>query len=119
MTRISMFAAAISACLLVCAQAADLKRGQQLFNTCAACHSVLGDGVGPDITGIYGKPAARNPTFMYSPALRGSGLIWSEDTLRGFIANPQKFLPGTLMSFPGYSSNADIDDVIAYLKTYR
>ena|ERR1700691_3791812 len=98
---------------------ADLARGEQLFHTCAACHSVLGDGIGPDITGIYGQPAATRPGFNYSDALKRRGLIWNEANLRAFIHNPQAFVPGSLMSFPGYDRAADIDDVVAYLRTLK
>jgi cytochrome c len=101
------------------AVAADLARGEQLFHTCAACHSVLGDGIGPDITGIYGQPAAMRAGFNYSDALKRRGLIWDKDNLRAFIHNPQTFVPGTLMSFPGYDRAADIDDVVAYLRTLK
>jgi len=99
--------------------AADLSRGEQLFHTCAACHSVLGDGIGPDITGIYGQPAATRPGFNYSDALKRRGLIWNEANLRALIHNPQAFVPGTLMSFPGYDRTADIDDVVAYLRMLK
>jgi cytochrome c len=99
--------------------AADLARGEQLFHTCAACHSVLGDGIGPDISGIYGRPAAIQPGFNYSEALKQRGLTWTEANLRAFIHNPQAFVPGTLMSFPGYERTDDIDDVVAYLKTLK
>jgi cytochrome c len=99
--------------------AADLARGEQLFHTCAACHSVLGDGIGPDITGIYGKPAAMRAGFNYSEALKRRGLTWNDANLRAFIHNPQAFVPGTLMSFPGYERADDIDDVVAYLKTLQ
>jgi cytochrome c len=80
---------------------------------------VLGDGIGPDISGIYGKPAAMRAGFNYSQALKRRGLTWNEANLRAFIHNPQSFVPGTLMSFPGYERTADIDDVIAYLKTLK
>lgn len=97
--------------------AADLRRGALLFQTCSACHSVLGDGVGPDITGIYGQKAASRTGFNYSAAMRSSNLVWDEDTLRRFLRDPQHKVPGTLMTFPGYASSSDIDDVIAYLKS--
>jgi cytochrome c len=98
---------------------ADLARGEELFHTCAACHSVLGDGIGPDITGIYGRPAAMRPEFTYSEALKGRALVWSAANLRAFIESPERFVPGTLMTFPGYPMPADVDDVIAYLKTLK
>jgi cytochrome c len=101
------------------AQAASAGRGALLFQTCTACHNVLGDGVGPDITGIYGQKAARNPTFAYSDALRSSNLIWDDATLRAFIRDPQALVKGTKMAFPGYMDDADVEAVLAYLKNYR
>jgi cytochrome c2 len=117
-TATAMLAANLTA-VSTTASAADLARGEQLFHTCAACHSVLGDGIGPDITGIYGQPAAMRAGFNYSDALRHRGLTWTEANLRAFIHDPQAFVPGTLMSFPGYERTADIDDVLAYLKSLK
>ena len=101
------------------AQAPPSERGALLFQTCTACHNVLGDGVGPDLTGIYGQKAARNPNFAYSEALRNSNLLWDEATLRAFIRDPQALVKGTKMAFPGYPDEADVEAVLAYLKTYR
>jgi cytochrome c len=95
------------------------ERGALLFQTCAACHNVLGDGVGPDLTGIYGQKAARNSNFSYSSALRNSHLVWDEPTLRAFIRDPQGLVKDTKMAFPGYTEEADVEAVLAYLKNYR
>ncbi len=56
----------------------DLARGAQLFQTCSACHNVLGSGIGPDLAGIYGRKAAMTAGFDYSEALRSSGITWTE-----------------------------------------
>jgi cytochrome c len=101
------------------AWAADLKRGALLFQTCGACHSILGDGIGPDISGIYGQKAASRPGFNYSSALKNSGIVWNEAELRAFIKDPQARVRGTAMTFPGYENPADVEDVIAYLKTLK
>lgn len=101
------------------AQSPTAARGALLFQTCTACHNVLGDGVGPDLSGIYGQRAARNPRFDYSEALRTSDLVWDEATLRAFIRDPQALVKGTKMAFPGYPDEADIEAVLAYLKSYR
>jgi cytochrome c len=101
------------------AQTAPPGRGALLFQTCSACHNVLGDGIGPDLTGIYGQKAARNPNFNYSDALRNSKLVWDDATLRAFIRDPQAVVKGTKMAFPGYTDDADVEAVLAYLKTYR
>lgn len=94
-------------------------RGALLFQTCSACHNVLGDGIGPDLTGIFGQKAARNASFNYSDALRNSNLVWDEVTLRAFIRDPQAVVKGTKMAFPGYSDAADVEAVVSYLRTYR
>jgi cytochrome c len=99
--------------------APDQSRGALLFQTCSSCHSVLGDGVGPNLYGIYGKRAGTQPGFKYSSAMLQSGLTWDEATLRAFITNPQALVKGTLMTFPGYSSPADVNSVVEYIKTLK
>lgn len=99
--------------------ATDPARGELLFQTCAACHSVLGDGIGPDLTGIYGSKAAARPGFAYSAAMKESGIVWNETTLRAFIEDPQATVKGTAMLFPGYKAPADVAAVLAYLKTLK
>ncbi len=97
----------------------DLKRGELLFQTCAACHSVLGDGVGPDLRAVYGRKAALTAGFNYSAALKSSGIVWNDANLQAFVKDPQGLVKGTAMTFPGYPAQSDVDDVIAYLKIYR
>jgi cytochrome c len=117
---VSAAALAVSTALLAQhACAADVDRGALLFQTCSACHSVLGDGIGPDINGIYGRKAATREGFKYSEAMKLSGIIWDEATLRAFIKKPQSVVKGTAMAFPGYEMPADVDDVIGYLKTLK
>jgi cytochrome c len=98
---------------------ADPKRGELLFQTCAACHNPLGDGIAPDITGILGDKAAARPGFDYSAALKSSGIVWNEAALKAFIKEPQAVVKGTTMTFPGYSAPADIEAVVADLKTMK
>jgi cytochrome c len=105
--------------LCASASAADLQRGELLFQTCAACHSVLGNGVGPDIRHVYGTKAASQPGFQYSQAMKESGLTWDEKTLRAFVTKPQAVVKGTAMAFPGYTNPADVGNVVAYLKSLR
>jgi len=113
------FAALILVATSGSACAADLGRGALLFQTCGACHSVLGDGLGPDLTGIFGRKAAERTGFNYSTAMRASGVVWNDTSLRTFLREPQALVKGTTMTFPGYTAPADVDDVIAYLKTLK
>ena len=98
--------------------AADLKRGQLLSLACAACHS-FGAGekaiVGPNLHGVFGRPAAAVDGFDYSPALRASGLVWTPRALDAWLADPASFVVGTKMTFTGYRSAEDRRDLIAYL----
>ena len=98
--------------------AADLKRGQLLSLACAACHSFgAGDKtiVGPNLHGVFGRPAGAVEGFDYSPALRSSGLVWTPRALDAWLADPASFVAGTKMTFTGYRSAEDRRDLIAYL----
>ena len=114
---------AVSILLLVTAQAApaagDAKRGAQLFQQCMACRSVQpGEHMtGPSLAHVFGHKAASTEGFQrYSEALKRSGVVWNEATLDKWLANPERLVPGTSMTFPGLKSEKDRQDVVAYLK---
>ncbi len=98
--------------------AADLDRGELLSLACQACHSfqVGGPhGIGPNLAGIFGEPAAIRAEFAYSDALQSAGLVWSPETLDRWLANPADFVSGSSMTFAGYADPTDRRDLIAYL----
>jgi cytochrome c len=103
------------------ALAQDAAAGEQVFKKCHACHNI-GEGaknaVGPVLNGVVGRPAGTYPGYNYSEANKNSGLTWDEATLTVYLKNPKAKVPGTKMSFPGLSSDDDIKNVIAYLKTF-
>jgi cytochrome c len=98
--------------------AADLRRGQLLSLACAACHS-FGAGektiVGPNLHGVFGRPAGVVEGFDYSPGLKLSGLVWTPRALDAWLADPASFVAGTKMTFTGYRSTEDRRDLIGYL----
>jgi cytochrome c len=97
---------------------ADVARGELLGLACAACHKVRADEgtlVGPNLHGVFGRPAARVDGFPYSPALEQSGLVWTPLSLAAWLADPAGFVSGTTMAFTGYASAEDRRDLIAYL----
>jgi cytochrome c len=100
--------------------AGDAEAGAQAFQTCAACHT-LEPGVhrtGPSLAEVFGREAGTAEGFQrYSDALRLADLVWREDTLNGFLADPQAFLPGNRMTFRGISDSQARADLIAYLQT--
>ena len=67
---------------------------------------------------MLGRQAGTAEGFhRYSDALRSADLVWREDTLNSFLADPQAFLPGNRMTFPGITDAQARADVIAYLQT--
>jgi cytochrome c len=101
--------------------AGDPEAGAQVFRTCAACHTLEPGAhrTGPSLAGVFGRKAGTAEGFhRYSDALRSAAdLVWREDTLNGFLADPQAFLPGNRMTFPGITDAQARADVIAYLQT--
>ncbi len=49
--------------------------------------------------------------------MKASGLKWDDATLDAYLADPQKIVPGTKMSFGGIKDAAKRKAVIEYLKT--
>ena len=89
-----------------------------MFNKCKACHSVDKEKnkVGPHLVKIFGRKAAVIEDFKYSDALKNSNIIWNEESLKAYIANPKKYVPGTKMSFPGLKKENQVLDLLEYLK---
>lgn len=97
---------------------ADVVRGELLGLACAACHRFrAGEGtlIGPNLHGVFGRPAGAVAGFEYSPALLQSGLVWTPRSLEAWLEDPAGFVAGTTMPFTGYRSATDRRDLIAYL----
>ena len=98
--------------------AGDADAGKKVYNKCKACHA-LDEGknkVGPSLFGVLGKPAASVKGFKYSKAMKESGLTWDDATLAKSLAKPKEVVPGTRMAFGGLKKDADVENVIAYIK---
>lgn len=96
----------------------DPRAGQRVFAQCMTCH-VVQEGqnrVGPSLYNIIGREAGTIEGFRYSDANKNSGIIWTEPTMFAYLENPQAFIPGTIMAFPGVPDPQDRADVIAYIK---
>jgi cytochrome c len=97
----------------------DIKRGKRVFAKCKACHITKkdeGNSAGPNLYGMFGRRAGSTKGFRYSPAMKKSTLIWTEENFQKFIAGPRKMMPGTRMVFRGISSASDRAALIAYLR---
>jgi len=109
--------------LLAATQAAlaagDAKRGAQIFRQCMACHSPdEGEHMtGPSLAHVWGRRAGTVEGFQrYSDAMKHANVTWDEPTLDKWLADPERFIPGTSMTFAGLKQPRDRQDLAAYLK---
>ena len=123
-TIIRLFMAALGMLILSwgpgqAAAAGDATAGANGFGLCAACHS-LRPGVnmtGPSLAGILGRNAGSLTNFRrYSAALAGSGVIWDEQNLDAWLADPAGFIPGNRMTIRGIPDGKMRADIIAVLR---
>ena len=99
------------------ADAATLRRGQDVYGRCIACHAIEQHRTGPAHCGLFGRRAGSAPGFAaYSGALRGSGIVWTEAALDRFLADPMRAVPGTSMTYLGVEDPKDRQALIAWLK---
>jgi cytochrome c len=83
---------------------------------CVPCHALVPDRntTGPSLAEVWNRRAGSLPGFSrYSPALKSSGIVWNDDTLDEWIKDPQHFIPGNTMTFPGMK---DARQLLAFLK---
>ena len=103
--------------------AANTDAGSKTFVKCQACHNNLQGGpnmTGPNLWGVVGRPTASHPGMSYSDGMLAHAKEspnWTYDQLYMFLANPQKWVKGTKMTFAGVRKPQDRIDLIAYLRT--
>src|SRR5438128_8825979 len=86
------------------AEPGNATRGERMYRACVACHSLEPNRnmTGPSLAEIWNRRSGSLPSFpRYSPALKSAGIIWTDDTLDEWIKDPQHFIPGNTMTFPG------------------
>ncbi len=103
------------------ASAADANAGKKVFYKCAICHTAVKgrNSIGPSLFDVVGRHSASLPGYTYSDALKAANKTWDEKTLDAWLTSPQKYVPGTKMSFSGLSNPDDRANVIAYLATLK
>jgi cytochrome c len=97
----------------------DPDAGKRVFAQCSACHTVVKDkhGLGPSLYGVVGRKAGTAEGFKnYSPAMKNANIVWTEENLDKYLADPKTFIPGNRMIFTGLKKPEDRANVIAYLK---
>src|SRR5213593_3085130 len=107
---------------LALAQGGDPARGERAFGTCAACHSLEPNRnmTGPSLAEVWNRKAGGLPSFSrYSAALKSSGVTWDDKTLDNWLEDPQHFIPGNTMTFPGLKDARQRADLLAFLMEAR
>ncbi|MGB8274661.1 MAG: c-type cytochrome, partial [Alphaproteobacteria bacterium] len=103
------------------AMGGDPAAGEAVFKShlCFACHKFEPgkNGAGPSLAGVYGRAAGGSEGFAYSDALKGSGIVWTDDSLDKWVEGPKNVVAGTKMVLAKPVTDAkDRADLIAYIK---
>lgn len=115
-----MLMVAIGMLIATSANAGDATNGKNIYNKkCKVCHSleVGKNKVGPSLGNLFGREAGSVDGYRYSKAMKGSTVVWDEQTLDEFITKPRKFIPRNKMPFSGLKKKEQRDDLIRYLRT--
>ena len=98
---------------------ANYRQGMLAFQQrCSACHSLANGGTdmaGPNLFGMFGRPAGTKAGFKFSPAAEKAGFVWAPDRVAAYIANPAAFLNGTQMLLPEPVPESDRVALISFL----
>lgn len=95
---------------------------RQFMRKCSICHALepgASRKAGPTLHALFGRRAGTVPGYAYSPILRGSEIVWSDDTIdQLFDLGPDHYIPGSKMPMQRITSAQDRLDLIAFLKSY-
>lgn len=99
---------------------ASAENGRDGFKKCLACHTPDKGGrnlVGPNLWGVIGRKIAQAPGFNYSDGMKNHPGEWTWEELAKYLHSPVQTVPGNRMQFPGVKDNADLADLLAYIRT--
>lgn len=92
--------------------------GEKVYKKCRACHA-LEPGkmkMSVSLAGLYGATAGKVEGASYSSAMKESEVIWNDETLDAFLADPKGFMPGSRMLVRGLKKAEDRQAIIALMK---
>jgi cytochrome c len=99
---------------------ASAEAGQAAFKKCTTCHTPDKggkNGQGPNLWGVVGKKLGAQEGFNFSDAVKNKGGTWTFETLASYIHDPKAYIPGNKMAFAGIKDDAELADMLAYLRT--
>jgi cytochrome c len=98
---------------------ANADAGQDTFKRCLQCHTPDKGGrnlVGPNLWGVVGRKVAQVAGFPYSDAMKTHGGDWSWQELAKYLHDPKTAVPGNKMAFPGVKDDAELADLLLYVR---
>ena len=95
-------------------------RGAELFQACAACHTLTPDGgnrAGPTLHGVFGRRIATAPGYNFSTPLKALDIVWNAETIQKlFEIGPSRYTPGTKMPEQTIGDPADRAALVRFLE---
>jgi cytochrome c len=98
---------------------ANPDNGQDTFKKCMQCHTPDKGGrtlTGPNLYGIVGRARATMAGFPYSEAMKTHPGNWTFEELAKYLHDPRADIPGNKMAFVGVKDNAELADLLVYLR---
>jgi cytochrome c len=92
--------------------------GENAFQSCTGCHAFEAgapSAAGPNLYGVVGREAGALDGFPYSEALAASQIVWDEQSLDAYLADPAGYIPGTDMLAGTVTDEDQRSAIIAYL----
>lgn len=100
--------------------AGSVDDGIKVANKCKSCHTFDEGGanrVGPNLWNIVDRKIAGDSDYSYSDAMNAEEGDWTYDRLWTYLQDPRGDIPGTKMGFRGITDEADLANLIAYLRS--
>jgi cytochrome c len=96
-------------------------RGAEVFQACAACHSLTAEGgnrAGPSLHGLFGRRIATAAGYNFSEALKKLDIVWNAVTISAlFEIGPSRYTPGTKMPEQVISDAGDRAALVKFLES--
>ena len=94
--------------------------GRKIFeDQCMSCHDGASPSkatLGPSLVGIVGRKAGTEKSGVHSRAALESGIVWDRNSLRRYLFDPGREIPGTIMPVR-VEDPKELDELLNYLES--